>query len=540
MRRPEGLHLARAKRRRDDLRKLAEASGRETFIDSSAPVARYFNATRTLLQQARVYCAEGRTTEAYVLYWRAATFFVERVSKHARYSHSSARPLQVACQKEVNRALQALERLERELLLLFEMEAQSDEAAAVSAAPGATPSMVAAADARLGAAGAVLVQGAPPTGAPASSRPLLPAVQAAMQAFAREADETRRAAGSYPAIVIPQLPARAQGPSVLLGSASGCPPRYAPHSQPAAPPTSLGGSTLLSGFASAPPTPWAPPVSAAPAFTVPPLVPPTAPSLPAEAALRSAAPPLGFAVPAPLPPAGPGLAAADSLPYDAHGQPSRPSHAGCACAPSLSSALAHARGAPAFMPQQGLSARARTVRLPADLSAKFLELARPNTLANVETCGILAGKFIHDELHITHVLVPSQTGSSDQCATTDVGEEEMCLFHVQHDLITLGWIHTHPSQMCFFSSVDLHTQCGYQSMLDEAIGIVLAPRSSPSVGIFRLTTPTGLSEVQQCKESGFHPFHQRDGPGAGNGVYCESEHVVVTAGMSAHLVDMRR
>jgi len=30
-------------------------------------------------------------------------------------------------------------------------------------------------------------------------------------------------------------------------------------------------------------------------------------------------------------------------------------------------------------------------------------------------------------------------------------------------LYPLGWIHTHPSQSCFLSSVDVHTHCGYQA-----------------------------------------------------------------------------
>lgn len=48
-------------------------------------------------------------------------------------------------------------------------------------------------------------------------------------------------------------------------------------------------------------------------------------------------------------------------------------------------------------------------------------------------------------------------------------------------IITLGWVHTHPRQTCFLSSVDLHTHCGYQSMLEEAVAVVLAPtvRGSP-------------------------------------------------------------
>jgi STAM-binding protein len=222
-------------------------------------------------------------------------------------------------------------------------------------------------------------------------------------------------------------------------------------------------------------------------------------------------------------------------------------HVGCACAPQSHAAPPPPRAAEptsaamvGFNPQNGLHAKLRTLRVPRDLTSRFLEVARPNTLANVETCGILAGTFRNDELHVTHVLVPNQSGSSDQCSTTDSGEEDACMYHVEHELITLGWIHTHPSQMCFFSSVDLHTQCGFQSMLDEAIGIVLAPKSSPSVGIFRLTVPSGLTEVQQCKESGFHPIHQRNGPGAGNGVYSESDHVVLTGDAPIQLVDLRK
>lgn len=29
-------------------------------------------------------------------------------------------------------------------------------------------------------------------------------------------------------------------------------------------------------------------------------------------------------------------------------------------------------------------------------------------------------------------------------------------------LYPLGWIHTHPTQTCFLSSVDIHTHCGFQ------------------------------------------------------------------------------
>jgi hypothetical protein len=36
-------------------------------------------------------------------------------------------------------------------------------------------------------------------------------------------------------------------------------------------------------------------------------------------------------------------------------------------------------------------------------------------------------------------------------------------------------LQTHPRQQCFMSSIDLHTHCGFQSMLPEAVAIVLAP-----------------------------------------------------------------
>jgi STAM-binding protein len=73
------------------------------------------------------------------------------------------------------------------------------------------------------------------------------------------------------------------------------------------------------------------------------------------------------------------------------------------------------------------------------------------------------------------------------------------------ELVPLGWIHTHPTQTCFLSSVDIHTQCGYQTMLEESVAIVMAPTDSrKKCGIFRLTTPAGLEHVQRCTYRGFH------------------------------------
>lgn len=109
----------------------------------------------------------------------------------------------------------------------------------------------------------------------------------------------------------------------------------------------------------------------------------------------------------------------------------------------------------------------RTVKIPDDTMQKFLELARSNTLKNIETCGILAGQLKQHQLLVTHVILPKQSGTSDSCNT--MNEEEIFDIQDQLNLITLGWIHTHPSQTAFLSSVDLHTQAGYQIMMPEVI-----------------------------------------------------------------------
>lgn len=55
--------------------------------------------------------------------------------------------------------------------------------------------------------------------------------------------------------------------------------------------------------------------------------------------------------------------------------------------------------------------------------------------------------------------------------------DEISTFEAQikYNILTLGWIHTHPQFDVFLSSVDLHNQLGYQSQLKEAIAIVYSP-----------------------------------------------------------------
>lgn len=149
----------------------------------------------------------------------------------------------------------------------------------------------------------------------------------------------------------------------------------------------------------------------------------------------------------------------------------------------------------------------RQVIVPRELCHKFLQLADANTARGVETCGILCGKLMRNEFTITHVIVPKQYGGPDYCNTEN--EEELFLIQDQHGLVTLGWIHTHPTQTAFLSSVDLHTHCSYQMMLPESIAIVCSPKYQET-GFFKLTEH-GLEEISSCRQKGFHP-HSKDPP----------------------------
>uniref|UniRef100_A0A8C3G2P7 STAM binding protein b n=1 Tax=Cyclopterus lumpus TaxID=8103 RepID=A0A8C3G2P7_CYCLU len=160
----------------------------------------------------------------------------------------------------------------------------------------------------------------------------------------------------------------------------------------------------------------------------------------------------------------------------------------------------------------------RQLAVPAELCRSFLRLAEANTSRAVETCGILCGKLNRNAFTVTHVIVPKQCGGPDYCDTEN--EEELFLMQDQYDLITLGWIHTHPTQTAFLSSVDLHTHCSYQMMLPEAIAIVCSPKFN-EIGYFKLTD-RGTDEISTCKQKGFHP-HSKDPP-----LFTHAGHINIT------------
>ncbi|XP_055687553.1 STAM-binding protein-like A [Lutzomyia longipalpis] len=173
----------------------------------------------------------------------------------------------------------------------------------------------------------------------------------------------------------------------------------------------------------------------------------------------------------------------------------------------------------------------RTVVVPIDTMTSFLDLAKSNTLNNVETCAILAGRLAHNQLILSHMILPKQKGTSDSCNT--MNEEEIFDVQDQHNLITLGWIHTHPSQTAFLSSVDLHTHCSYQMMMPEALAIVCAPKYQET-GFFCLTPNYGLEYIAQCRQTGFHP-HPNDPP-----LFMEAQHISLSDKLKIEVVDLRR
>ncbi|KAE9398061.1 Mov34-domain-containing protein [Gymnopus androsaceus JB14] len=179
-----------------------------------------------------------------------------------------------------------------------------------------------------------------------------------------------------------------------------------------------------------------------------------------------------------------------------------------------------------------LSNGLKIVHLPRDCLNRFLTIAKVNTARDRETCGLLLGKDKGNRFVVTTLLVPKQHSTSDTCT---MDEEELILqVTEERALITLGWIHTHPSQSCFMSSVDLHTHSAFQRMLPESFAVVCAPSSVPNFGIFRLTDPPGLGLILSCNvKEAFHPHP--DAP-----IYTDAErgHVQMKD-LNLEIVDLR-
>ncbi|TKY60937.1 AMSH ubiquitin thioesterase 1 [Spatholobus suberectus] len=175
------------------------------------------------------------------------------------------------------------------------------------------------------------------------------------------------------------------------------------------------------------------------------------------------------------------------------------------------------------------------LHISTSMMESFMKLAKSNTDKNLETCGILAGLLKNRKFYITALIIPKQESTSSSCQATN--EEEIFEVQDKQSLFPLGWIHTHPTQSCFMSSIDLHTHYSYQIMLPEAVAIVMAPTdSSRTHGIFRLTTPGGMSVIRQCQQRGFHPHNQ---PPDGGPIYNTCTDVYMNPDLKFDVIDLR-
>jgi STAM-binding protein len=93
-------------------------------------------------------------------------------------------------------------------------------------------------------------------------------------------------------------------------------------------------------------------------------------------------------------------------------------------------------------PKMNNTSGLRAVYCPLEILTEFRARAKPNTDRLIETCGILAGIERSGALYINTLIIPKQEGQQDRCHMVD----EMELFQEQLnlDVMTLGWIHTHP------------------------------------------------------------------------------------------------
>ncbi|KAJ7943641.1 AMSH-like ubiquitin thioesterase [Quillaja saponaria] len=177
----------------------------------------------------------------------------------------------------------------------------------------------------------------------------------------------------------------------------------------------------------------------------------------------------------------------------------------------------------------------RDVHISTRMMEDFLEIAKSNTEKDLETCGVLGALLETGTFYVTTLVIPKQESTSSSCQATN--EEDVFAIQNERSLFPVGWIHTHPSQTCFMSSIDLHTHYSYQVMVPEAFAVVMAPTdSSRSYGIFRLTDPGGMSVLKDCQEQGFHQHRE---PDDGSPIYKRCSNVYKNSNLRFEIFDLR-
>ena len=532
---------------------------------SSVSLPRHYQTASYLLSQARTYQREGSPEHAYVLYRRFVVYNLQTLHRHPHYNLSRWDSQRTEYRKLCAEAMDQLECIREEIIGKYQHideqkevgEPQKDDVYKDEQRPLIQPSQ----------------QRQPVLSVPSTASDA--ALEARLSALVLEEQQQREQEKKEDSTYREELPTayRAAEPpdhSLLATAFTVQPPPLPPlPTQPSAPPLdeqeansaspAFASPSALSEAADAPLVdnpvmpvadkskwtnlrlPVRPPMPTKPNTASPPASTPQ-PSLPARAAVtllpmnlsaRAAGLP---AMPSPQPfafsPAGAPMTA--SNPVTA---PSTTQLRAAAIAPRFIPPVnAVTQSARPFRPSLSslTSPALRPLHLPASLMTSFLSYAASNTTANIETCAILAGRLQHNRLTVTHCLIPTQQATASTCSTVD--EMELLAVQTKLDLLTLGWIHTHPSQSCFLSSIDLHTQYGYQCMMAEAVAIVMAPTDPqrPS-GVFSLTTP-GMEILSACDRSGFHEHDTS----VGGSLYGTAVHVVRDDRVQVTFMDLRR
>ena len=130
------------------LQRKAEDKGRQVLIDNNATVRRYFNSASALLKQGRQYHQDGKLEEAFLLFFRFACFFLERLPKHKDYNTPAMAAERKRLKQECMDVLEKSGMLKEELRKRYSAEhdawanAQAEAARAAAPAP-ALPSLAA-------------------------------------------------------------------------------------------------------------------------------------------------------------------------------------------------------------------------------------------------------------------------------------------------------------------------------------------------------------------------------------------------------------
>eukprot|EP01084_Bolivina_argentea_P128236 226705_1 len=188
------------------------------------------------------------------------------------------------------------------------------------------------------------------------------------------------------------------------------------------------------------------------------------------------------------------------------------------------------------------SQRNKVFIIPNNVTAEFQsEYAAQDLTANKETAALLFAKKEHiqsQNVPICTVVIPKQTGDANSCVIS--AEEEIIYISTKNNLTLIGWMHSHPRQDNFLSSIDLHTTWKLCNNDFLFVAIVCSPNDSEGTlfGTYNLTE-LGMSALAACKLQGHHT-HEVDNVDMTDMFYMQSKHVAVTDVRKAMYVDLRK